>query len=196
VSARRFLIVRCHPVPDSFLLTAVDRAEASLRGRGHDCRVIDLYAEGFDPVLGRDEWQQRQQGVPESLRAHTESLSWATDLVLAYPTWYGSTPAMLKGWFDRVWGKGVAWDLPPGARRPTPLLRNIRKVWVITTHGSPKAMNILQGEAGRQFMLRTLRLTCSLRCRVRWLAFYGNDGATAVDRVDYLDRIGRRFAAM
>jgi hypothetical protein len=69
-------------------------------------------------------------------------------------------------------------------------------VWVITTHGSPKAMNILQGEAGRQFMLRTLRLTCSWRCRVRWLAFYGNDGATAVDRVDYLDRIGRRFAAM
>jgi NAD(P)H dehydrogenase (quinone) len=196
VTSRRFLIVRCHPVSGSFLLGAADRAEASLREGGHECRVIDLYAEGFDPVLGREEWGSRHLGVPDSLRAHTDALRWASDLVLAYPTWYGGTPAMLKGWFDRVWGKGVAWDLAVGASRPTPLLTHIRNVWVVTTHGSTKALNMVQGEAGRHFMLRTLRLTCSRRCRVRWVAFYGNDTASATDRADYLERVSRRFASV
>jgi NAD(P)H dehydrogenase (quinone) len=46
-------------------------------------------------------------------------------------------PAILKGWFDRVWARGVAFELPPGGGAITPALVNIKKFLVITTYGSP-----------------------------------------------------------
>ncbi len=170
------------------------RAIASIKVNGHEVDVIDLDAEGFDPCVGEVEWKNRDSGVPESLARHVDALRWATDLVLVYPTWYGSMPALLKGWFDRVWGRGVAWDIAPGAAVPRPLLRHITNIWVLTSHGSSKRMNMVQGEAGRQFMLRTVRLTCSRRCRTRWVAFYGNDLATNADRQAFLDHVVQQFA--
>jgi NAD(P)H dehydrogenase (quinone) len=191
---RRFLVVVSHPVESSFVQAAAERVTRAVAKLGYELRVSDLYAKGFDPMLGADEWATRHDGVPESLASYVADLRWATDLVLVYPTWFGSPPAMMKGWFDRVWGKGVAWDLPSGAATPRPLLSNIARVWVVTTHGSPKWVNMVQGEGGRRFTHRTLRLTCSWRCRVKWLAFYGNDSATAADRSAYLDRVESSFS--
>ncbi len=193
-SPRRFLVVIAHPVPDAFVRAAGVLAVESLRSGGYEVDVIDLDADGFDPVLGAVEWASRHEGVPASLARSVDALRWATDLVLVYPTWFGGFPAMLKGWFDRVWGKGVAWDLRPGSTIPKPLLRNITRIWVVTSHGSSKVMNMAQGEAGRQFVLRTMRLTCARFCRVRWVAFYGNDSATKSDHLQYLDRVRSTFS--
>jgi NAD(P)H dehydrogenase (quinone) len=193
-SSRRFLVVMTHPVPDSLLRSAGLRTVDALRAGGHEVDVLDLDQECFDPVLGAQEWAARNDGVPASLARSVDALRWATDLVLVYPTWYGGFPAMLKGWFDRVWGKGVAWDLSPGRPIPKPLLRNISRVWAVTTHGSTKPMNMAQGEAGRQFLRRGIRLTCARLCRVTWIAFYGNDSATESDRKAYLDRVTSVFS--
>jgi NAD(P)H dehydrogenase (quinone) len=194
LAGRRFLVVFAHPVPEAFVRTAGTRAVEALRLVGAEVDVIDLDADGFDPLLGAAEWAARHDGVPESLSRSVDGLRWATDLLLVYPTWFGGFPAMLKGWFDRVWGKGVAWDLEPGRSTPKPLLRNITNVWVVTSHGSSKVMNMVQGEAGRQFVRRTLRLTCARLCRVRWVAFYGNDSATDSDRREYLDHVTSVFS--
>jgi NAD(P)H dehydrogenase (quinone) len=191
--SRRFLIVRAHPLADSFVNAAGDRAVAVLADRGHDVRQIDLYADEFDPAVSSDEWRTRRDGIAPEVARYGDDLRWATDIVFVYPTWFGAHPAMLKGWFDRVWVEGVAYHLVPGERAARGALRNIRGLWSVTSHGSTRAMNMVQGEPGKHFVSRGLRPLCSRRCRVRWVAFYGNDTASGQDREQFLDRVATVF---
>lgn len=188
---RRFLLVFVHPMPTSFVAALADAAEKALLSSGHAVRRIDLYGEGFNPRLSVDEWRDRENAAAwTEITPHVEALRWADGLVFVYPTWFGSQPAMLKGWFDRVWAEGVAYRLPPAGRNNiTGLLRQIRSIDVITTHGSGKVMNSVQGEPGKRLILRGLRSLCSWKCRARWHAFYGNDTATHADRTSFLDHI-------
>jgi NAD(P)H dehydrogenase (quinone) len=190
--AHRVLIVICHPATDSLIHAAATAATDSLRSSGREVRVIDLYAEGFDPVVDSDEWRAR---LDAPLRhPHADDLAWADELVLCYPTWFGGQPAMLKGWIDRVWTVGVAYDLPPGAKRIRGLLGNIKRVTVITSHGSSKVMNAFQGEPGKRVALRGIRLLCNPLGRGRWIAMYGNDKCGPSDRTAFLARVSREMA--
>ena len=191
------LVVHCHPDPASFVASARDRVVAALDRSGHVVRVTDLYAEGFDPCF--DEHDRRthlEPGAAAPMRRHADDLRWCDALVLVYPTWWSGQPAMLKGWIDRVWVNGVAWSLPAGTTRLRPLLRNVRRIVVVTTHGSSKLVNSLQGEGGKRVVTRALRSLCSRRCRTTWVAMYGVDTSSAEARTAFLDRVERRIAAL
>ena len=191
------LVVHCHPDPDSFVAAARDRVVSALDGAGHVVRTTDLYAEGFDPCFdARDRRTHLEPGTAPALQRHADDLRWCDALVLVYPTWWSGQPAMLKGWIDRVWVNGVAWALPPGTGRLRPLLRNVRRIVVVTTHGSSKLVNSLQGEGGKRVVTRALRSLCSRRCRTTWVAMYGVDTSTAEQRRAFLDRAERRLAAL
>lgn len=191
------LVIHCHPVPESLVSAALGRVLDGLDGSGHDVRVTDLYADGFDPVLNADEHRRHlDPGVADDVVRHAEDLQWCDTLVLVYPTWWSGQPAMLKGWFDRVWANGVAWDLPDGASRIRPRLRNIRRIVVVTTHGSSKLVNALEGESGKRTVTRSLRLMCARRCRTQWVALYGVDTATEEQRAAFLDRVQARAAKL
>jgi putative NADPH-quinone reductase len=190
------LVVYCHPSDESFTRAVRDASLAGLRGGGHEVRVIDLYADGFDPVLTAAE-HAAHLADPETkpgVGAHAKQLRWCESLVLIYPTWWAGQPAMLKGWIDRVWVQGVAWQLPAGARRVQPLLRNVRRITVVTSHGSSKFVNALEGECGKRIATRSLRVVCSRLCRTRWIAFYGIDRASDVQRSAFLRRVTRRLS--
>jgi NAD(P)H dehydrogenase (quinone) len=191
---RRFVVVVCHPIQESFVRVAGDNAISALIASGHTVQVIDLDAEGFDPLLSAQEWQTGSGGLTEVLAPHASALRSATDLVLVYPTWFGGMPARLKGWFDRVWRQGVSWDRQTATGRPHGLLRNITHVWVVTSHGSGRGVNFAQGEGGLRFVRRTLRLSCSPWMRTRWVAFYGNDSANDADRHAFLERVTSVFS--
>lgn len=174
---RRALLVHCHPSPDSAVSRARDRAVAAIERSGSEVRVVDLYADGFIPELSA--WERRNQlsdpatkpGVPE----HAALLQWCDTLVLTYPTWWSGQPAMLKGWFDRIWVHGVAYDLPAGSDRIRPRLRNIRRIIVITSHGGSWLRNALEGQSGKRVVFRGMRAVCHPLCRTTWLALYGTD---------------------
>lgn len=192
---RRMLIVLAHPVPESFIGAAAERATAALEASGHDVRVLDLYADDFDARLSRSEWRDRAgAGKWTHLSSHTEALRWADGLVFVYPTWFGGQPAILKGWFERVWGEGIAYSAPANGGRVRGRLTNIASIDVVTTHGGTKFMNSLQGEPGKRVILRGMRSMCGLRCRTSWTAFYGNDQAKGTDRKAFLDRVSTAFA--
>jgi putative NADPH-quinone reductase len=193
----RVLLVYCHPDPESLVAAARERALAGLTKGGHDVRMTDLYADDFDPVMSAAERRtHKDPGVPPGLERYAADLQWAEALVLVYPTWWSGQPAMLKGWIDRVWVAGVAWQLPPGADVLEPLLTNVRRIVVVTTHGSSKLINALEGESGKRTAIRSLRLMCSKRTRTRWCAVYGLDTADEHRRERFLARVERTLSRL
>lgn len=193
----RVLVVHCHPNPGSLVAAAKDRVLAGLTTRRNEVRLVDLYADGFDPAMTAHERRtHKDPGIAPELQGYADDLAWAEALVLVYPTWWSGQPAMLKGWFDRVWVAGVAWELPEGANIIRPLLTNIRRIVVVTTHGSPKYLNALEGEAGKRVAFRSIRAMCSKRTRTTWCAIYGLDTADEAKRVAWLGRVERTAARL
>jgi putative NADPH-quinone reductase len=190
----RTLVVHCHPDPESFTATVRDRAIDALRERGHEVRLTDLYAMSFDPVLSkREQARHLEPGPDPAVADHAADLQWCQQLVLVYPTWWSGQPAMLKGWFDRVLVKDVAFELPPDSNRIHAKLRNVRRIVAITTHGSSKLVNALEGEVGKRMVTRTLRAVCHPLARTRWIALYGIDTATDAEKAAFLERVGRQL---
>jgi len=190
----RLLVVFSHPGPDSFGAALRDRALETLRAAGHEVRLRDLYAEAFDPVLSRVEWERYlsdHQANIAGVRDHIDDLQWCEGLIVIYPTWYYGAPAMLKGWLERVWLPGVTFNIPKSARdRPTGMLTNIRVFAGITTSGSPWWWIKLIRDPGRSLWTRGLRPIFHPRCRYHWRQLYGMNHRTAADRARFLDRVG------
>lgn len=195
----RVLVVHAHPSPESFVSHLRDAALEELAAAAHEVRHRDLWAEGFDPVFTADERLTHtgdlapKLGRHPALAPHVADLQWCEALVLVYPTWWSGQPAVLKGWFDRILMNGVAWRLPEGANRIQPLLGNVRRLVVVTTHGSPKWVNALQGEPGKRTAMRSVRLMFTLRCRASWIAMYGLDRASERRRDAFERRVRRRM---
>lgn len=195
----RVLVVSAHPSAASLNSALRDAALGEINARGHEVRHLDLYAEEFDPVFTPYERVSHSVGADEKLAhlpelaPHVDALRWCEALVLCYPTWWSGQPAILKGWFDRVLMKGVAWDLPDGRARLVPQLKNIRRMVVVTTHGSSKWVNAIQGESGKRTAFRSVRLMFHWRTSCSWIGFYGLDGADEAARHKMLKRVRRRI---
>jgi len=195
----RALVIVAHPSQESFVSFLGSEVITELKNGGHDIRHHDLWVENFNPVFTPYERlnhvgdvQEKLKQLPE-LRQHVEDLQWCDALVLVYPTWWSGQPAMLKGWFDRVLMNEVAWVLPEGAARIRPLLTNVRRLVVVTTHGSSKFINALEGESGKRTVFRSVRLMLHRRVRCSWIAMYGVDNATLSQREKFSSHVRRRI---
>lgn len=196
-TTKRALVVYCNPLEESFVAAARDRVVAALSSTGVEVRLTDLYADGFDPAFSATERARHLEvGTDPDIVSYADDLQWCDTLVLVYPTWWSGQPAMLKGWIDRVWVSGVAWTLPEGANRLRPALRNVRRLVAVTTHGSSKFINVVEGESGKRTLTRSLRTMCHPLSRTTWLAMYGIDNASADDREAFLARVERRIARL
>ncbi len=191
-------VVYCHPDPESFTAAVCARAVHALQAAGHEVRISDLYADDFEPTMSLKE--RLDHKAPAAFRPgiaeYSGHLRWCDTLVFVYPTWWGGQPAMLTGWLDRVLVRGVAWELPDGATRITAGLTNVRRLVAITSHGSSRFVNIVEGETGRRVVGRTVRLLCHRFARTTWLALYDIDRSTVDDRAAFLDRIERRLSRL
>lgn len=192
----RTLVVVTHPHPDGLARRAFERVIAGLERGDHEVRVIDLDAEAFDPRLTTDEKRRHldDPGTKPWVADHAEALRWAERLVLVYPTWWGSFPARLKGWFDRTWITGVAYTLPAGSSRIHAGLKNIKSLEIVTTHGGSRWSNLLGGQAGRLIVFRTLRLLCHPLCRRRFRAIYSAATATEAEIDSWLGGLEKVYA--
>lgn len=189
------LVVYCHPDPHSFAAAVRAAAERALREAGHALRVIDLYAEGFDPVLSPAEKASYLGDTAKNiagLQPHVDALRWAEGFIVIYPTWMYGPPAMLKGWLDRCFLPGVTFGL--GGSRYRPIRGKLDRVrWFcgITTSGSPWWWLRLVRDPGRSLFLRGLRPLYARGCRLDWLQLHSMNYATAEDREDFLQRVDR-----
>ena len=184
----RVLVIYCHPCPESFVAAVRDAALDGLKGAGHEARLVDLYALGFDPVLSAQERRDyHTPGINEAgVSEHLAHLRWAEALVFVYPTWWYGLPAMLKGWLDRVWIPHATFSMPQGNKPVGRVLTNIRKVVAISTLGAPRWWWWFIGAPGRRTLLTGIAVLCHPRCRTAWLALHRMDSATPAARAGFL----------
>src|ERR1700759_3911857 len=128
----RVLVIYCHPDQNSFASSLHAAVKESLTAAGHFVTDLDLYGEGFRPVLNLEEKIEYSDSphYVRSVEKYARQLAEAQALVAVYPTWWYGLPAMLKGYFDRVWAPGIAFDLGAGGVFQTHRLDNIRKLGV------------------------------------------------------------------
>lgn len=194
----RVLLVYCHPVPESFNAAVRDRAVAALEAAGHTVDLLDLYAEGFDPVLSADERRgYHEPGANEAPVAdHLARLKAADALIFVYPTWWYGPPAMLKGWLDRVWVPHATFEMPKPGKPIGRVLTNIRVVGAISTLGSPRWWWFFMGMPGRRTLLTGLSVLCAPGCKTFWLGLHRMDSASAESRAAFLDKVAARLARL
>jgi putative NADPH-quinone reductase len=192
----RVLVLYAHPLADSFAAALHRTIVETLRQGGHEVDDCDLYAEGFDPVLSPSERRAYNTPQPDlsAVSAHVARLGRTEALVVCFPTWWYGMPAILKGYFDRVWATNVAFILPQGGGAIRPALTNIEQFWVVTTLGSPWWLaKLVLREPVRAVLLGGLARLCGRGVRTRYLALYNIDAASRAKTAAFLKRVERAF---
>ena len=191
------LYVYCHPLPESFHAAIRAEALAGLREAGHDVDLLDLYAEGFDPVLSPDGRRRYHDTTvnQQGLEPYVARLKRADILVVQFPTWSFGPPAMLKGFIDRLMMPGVAFDLSDPARAK-PLLENIKHIVGIVSYGRPRLMVLGMADPPRKLVTRYLRWFAAPRAGVTYLPIYHMNVASHARRVAFLARVRRAMAGL
>lgn len=193
----RILYLYCHPLEESFHAAIRDAGIAALRANGHEVDLCDLYAEGFQPVLTAEmrrdyhDLSLNRKGI----EGYIDRLYHAEALVVQFPTWCFGFPAMLKGFFDRIFGPGITFDLSvPG--KPRPMLQHIRHVVGIATYGRDRLRAFLVGNPPRKMITRYLRWFVAPGARIRYCALYHMNVATEAQRKAFLARVTTELSSL
>lgn len=158
-------VVLAHPCPESFVAAVFGRVASALEIGGEVAR-LDLYVDGYGP------------GMPLP-SAHCQVLEQSTTLVLVYPTWWSSQPAILTSWLVAATKQD---------------LRHITRLVCVTTHGGGRLPNFVIGQAGRVNVSRAFRARCAPGASFEWIALYGLDSCDDARRTSFLGRVDASFA--
>jgi NAD(P)H dehydrogenase (quinone) len=190
----RVLVIYCHPVAESFAASAHRTVLEALAEAGHQVTDVDLYAERFDPAMSRQERLDylNTERNERLVQRYDDQLAIAEALVLVYPSWWYGMPAMLKGYFDRVWLPGVAFDVTSKGTIKTDRLKRLRRILVVTTYGGSWWMvRVALGDPARKIIGRAVRALCARDCRVSWCVHYDMDRARPATLRRFLQRVRR-----
>lgn len=156
-----WLLLQAHPVPDSYNAALLDRVHDRVVTAGLEARVVR---------------------VGQAERLCIDDLRRAERLTAVYPTWWGSPPAVLLAELAHVLGPWIDGDAP----RATSPLRQVRQLTAVTTHGSPRRTNLLQGEPGQHLWKRSVLPLCAPAATFEWQALYGMDAIDDAGRDAFL----------
>lgn len=192
----RIQVIHAHPLPDSYNHALFERIVATLTAGGHEVIATDLYAEEFSPALTAAEraTHDRPPYDASAVAAYVETLRSVDGLVFCFPQWWFGLPAILKGYFDRVWGPGVAFEHDRDGGRIRPLLQHIRLFGVVTSYGSPWWFaRFVAGDPGRKMLMRAMRPLCARRAETFYLAHYDMDRSTPQSRAALIAKVEARL---
>jgi putative NADPH-quinone reductase len=188
----RALVLFAHPCAESFSASLHRTVVDTLAAKGWDVDDCDLNAEGFHPVLTA---QERRDYHDEAVNCgpvqpYVDRLKAADALVLVFPVWNYGYPAILKGFFDRVFLPGVSFTLKDGKLGPS--LHNIKRIAAVTTYGGDRLRTFLAGDPPRKVVTRSLWGISGAR-RVKYLALHDMNRAGQPEREAFLVRVGREM---
>src|SRR5262245_16718316 len=163
-------VLFAHPVESSYNASLHQLIVERLTAKGHVVDDCDLYAEDFDPRLTRAERlvYHDEGGNIETVRGYVERVRRADGLVLCFAVWNYGDPAILKGFFDRVFVPGVSFRMVNGKARP--MLHNVGKVAAVTTYGGSRLRAWMMGDPPRKIVNRLTRSIVKPLAPVSYLA--------------------------
>jgi len=185
---QRCLVVLAHPLPESLNAHLARLAVETLRQAGHEVELIDLYAGDFDPRLTPVERRAYYDKPGTEPEAHGALLASVDMLVLVFPTWWFGFPAILKGWFDRTFAPGVAFDHGTDFGPIVPRLTRLRRAVAVTTLGSPWWVDrFVMRRPVRRILKTALIGTCAPQARFSYLPVYAAEHV-APERLTSVER--------
>lgn len=190
----RVLVIHAHPCAESFSRALNTATLDALSGAGWDVDACDLNAEGFSPVLTAQERRDyHDTGInTRPVQGYVDRLRAADAMVLVFPVWNFGYPAILKGYFDRVFLPGVSFKLEDG--RVQGCLSNIRKLAAITTYGATPWRAFLAGDPPRKLVKRAV-WGVTRPDKVRYLALHDMNNASQNRRDSFLAKVKTEMTA-
>jgi NAD(P)H dehydrogenase (quinone) len=191
----RIHVLFAHPSPTSFVGALHERVVATLRARGHEVDDLDLYAEGFNPVL-----------TPETFRCYVDTkrntaevedyvarLRAADALVLVYPVWFDGLPAILTGYFQRVFLPGVATVIDENGLFHANL-HNLRRLGAVAVYGESRGDVEAKGDPPRRFVRDNIGVLIHPEGRFDYVAHYDMNFTRAESREAFLREVEAAFS--
>lgn len=181
----RVMVLHAHPVETSYNHALCNAVLETLRANGHEPDLVDLYAENFDPVLSRED-RLRYHDIPENItpavKPYVDRLMAAEAVVIVFPVWNYGFPAILKGYFDKVFLPGVAFVLEGGDSPDKGTLKSnlthIKKVAFVTSYGGDRLRTWVMGDPPRRIAKRWGWVTFGGWFPPTYLALYNMNAVT------------------
>ena len=192
----RILVVFAHPLETSFVSALHGRTVEILRAGGHSVDDLDLYAEKFDPVMSREgllryvDTKTNTRGV----EAYVQRLRAAEALVLVFPVWFDGLPAIMQGYFQRVFLPGVALRIDE-AGLFHPNLHHIKRIASVCAYGEGERDVSAKGDPTLRFVRDNIGALIDPKGRFEYLALYDMNFSAAPRRAAFLERVTRALEA-
>ena len=193
------LVVLAHPLPESFAAANARMIIETLEASGHTVDFLDLYAEDFDPRLTAAERASYMTDRYDlsAIAPVVERLRAAEALIQVFPQWWFNLPAMMKGFIDRVFVPGVAFELDAAGGRLIPKLDHIKHFWVVTTTGSPWwIVHFYMGNPVKRILKRGVAAFCAKRLDFRMLSLHNMDQSTPEKRATFREKVRKAISTL
>jgi NAD(P)H dehydrogenase (quinone) len=192
----RVLLVYAHPLGDSLNAKIKSVVATGLNEAGHEVDLVDLYADGFDPVLTeheRETYFEDHFERGDRAKDYAKRLMACDGLIFIFPAWSMGPPAILKGFFDRVFGPDVSFRLDPDGSLHANL-RHITKAAAFVTYGRERPILWWFGDPPRRLIKRWLKWFLAPGAPVLFLGFYGLHKPSAAGTKRFLNKVSRAMA--
>ena len=191
----RILVVFAHPLETSFVAALHARVVEVLRSAGHIVDDLDLYAEKFDPVMSREgllHYVDTSANTRE-VEAYVQRLQAAEALVLVFPVWFDGLPAIMQGYFQRVFVPGVSVRVDEsGLFHPN--LRNIKRMAAVCAYGEGRLGVAAKKDPPRRFVRDNIRALIDPKGEFQYLALYNMDFNASLRRAAFMKSVTRALA--
>lgn len=197
----RVHVIHAHPVETSFNRAVYNAVLDELQKGGNSVDALDLYAEGFDPVLSRQEridYEDPARNLTDHTKDYAARLLQAEAVIFVHPVWNYGYPAILKGYFDRVFVPGVSFVMSDDGPRSIPVsnFKHIRHVLFITTYGGNRWRTWLMGDPPRRIAKRWAWVTFRTRRAPQYLALYDMNNNSAARLHSFIGKVRRTVRAI
>ncbi|MGR8827572.1 NAD(P)H-dependent oxidoreductase [Leuconostoc citreum] len=182
----KILVISAYPNRVGFNYAIKRKVLNNINNEKNEVTEIDLYEQGFDPVLRFDENNRRRDLVNEPYTASYRNLVKSADFfIFIYPIWWGGMPAIMKGFIDRVFVKGFAYKY--NGISPVGLLGG-KKAWIITTNDTPFLYaKIFYQDYGKVLKNQVLKM-CGIKT-IKHSQLYFVRHSTEKKRLDFLSTL-------
>lgn len=194
----RALLVLDHPYEGSFTYALADAAGRGLRKAGVTVEVIDLHADGFDPVMHSTDLLAWRSGevVDPQVAKYQQRIADTDYLIFAFPIWWEVMPAMTKGFIDKVVTKGFAYEQPKPGGMMHGRLTGLQGVYVLTSMATTGVVyRVIFGKPLINAMFRGTFHKIGVH-HLHWLNHSNPAGKSPEQRRAMLRRVEARFASV